>query len=123
MKTKYIILFFLVGLLALNACKEDDKSDPTEEVKFPEITSMTATKSVVEFGGKDPTVISCEATGGNLSYTWYVDLGDLIPVSEDKSVIQYTASDCCIGDKMIFCEVENNLGSVTDTISIFIQIP
>ncbi len=120
MKNINYLLLLILGVFIMFGCEKETNDTPVDEMTIPEIVSITATKDVVMFGGKDPTTINCEADGGDLTYTWYVDLGDLIPMNEDRSSVQYTASDCCIGDKLITCTVENELGSVTDTISIYI---
>jgi len=112
-----------VGVMLMSSCEEEKITDPTAVVSSPEIVNLSATKDIVQFGGHDPIEITCEATGGGLTYNWYVDLGDLIPISEDRSVMEFTASDCCIGDKFIMCTVENTMGTVTDTLEIFIEYP
>jgi len=122
MKIRSLFFIGVITLLSFSAC-EKDKDDPIGEVTIPEIISLTANKTVVQFGGHDPILITCVATGGDLDYTWSVDLGDLIPMNEDGSVYQFTASDCCIGDKIITCTVENSLDSKTDTVSIYINPP
>ena len=122
MKIKITLLSGLLFILFFVSCTK--KTDnPVDNITFPVIESLTASKSTIQFGGSDPTVITCEATGGLLSYTWQVDLGDLIPMNNDKSIMQFTASECCLGNKFITCTVENSLGSITDTISIYIALP
>ena len=72
------------------------------------------------YGGEDPAIITCEATGGNLSYLWEVDLGDIFPITNDNSKVRFTGSSCCVGDKVIKCTVSNDKGSVSKEVHLTI---
>jgi PKD repeat protein len=121
-RSMHHLLPALAVLLALAAgCSKNDTSTGTDpETGPPQIQSLTAEKTQILFGGQDPAVITCNATGGNLTYTWEVDLGDLIPMNSSHSKVSFTGAACCVGDKTIKCTVSNSQGSVSKTIVITI---
>lgn len=80
---------------------------------------MTADRSEIAIG--EAARITCEATGGDLSYEWQVALGDILPVSADGSVVDFSGSECCSGDKTIMCTVSNNKGKDTQYIIITLK--
>lgn len=111
----------LVLALTLLGCSEESTNPNTDvESGVPEILSLTAEKTQILYGGQDPTVLTCEATGGNLSYVWEVDLGDIIPLNASRSKVSFNGSACCVGEKVVTCTVSNSLGS--DSKSIVITI-
>jgi len=117
---KYILLIFSV--IVLLSCSENTINN-SDKTTHPEIISLSADKTEIEFGGKDPAIITCNASGGEIEYTWEVDLGDIFPMNNDNSVIRFSGSPCCIGKKYIKCTVTNDKGSDTKTIEIFIKEP
>ncbi len=114
---RFIPIIALFALLSV-ACEEEPIEADTE---VPVIESITADKTTINYGGQDPAIITCNATGGSLSYLWEVDLGDIFPLNEDGSQVRFTRSECCLGEKYVKCTVENDKGSVTDTIVITIR--
>lgn len=119
MKLLYIsIILFFVTLASCN--KEDSKEVATSK---PQVTKVFADKDTINYGGTDPCTITVEATGGNLSYKWYVDLGNIVPLNSNSSKIRFTGSECCLGDKYITCTVSNELGKIDTTKIIFIRDP
>lgn len=122
---KNIFLFVsicLVCFLLIIGCskKSDSPTDPSLETGSPVITSLTAEKTQILYGGQDPAIITCSATGGNLKYVWEVDLGDIIPLNASHSKISFNGAACCVGDKTIKCTVSNSKGSDSKTIIITI---
>lgn len=115
-----IAVAILLGIAALTGCTKDSPVN-SENTTFPEILSLSADKPVIKFGGDDPTIITCNAKGGELIYKWEVDLGDIFSMKEDNSVVRFTGSPCCIGKKVIKCTVTNDKGSTTSTIEIIIE--
>ena len=116
-----VLVLFLIGILILTSCdNEDIIPDPGVQTSFPAIDSITASKSIVKFGGQEPTIISVFAHGGSLSFTWEVDLGDIIPQNTDASIVSFTGSPCCIGEKEIKCTAINDKGSTSKIITITI---
>ncbi|MGA2296752.1 MAG: hypothetical protein ABSG15_04300 [FCB group bacterium] len=114
---KYLALFLLFSIISCS-----NKSNPVNnsETTAPQIISLTAVKNQILYGGQDPAIITCNATGGNLKYVWQVDLGDIIPMNGDHSKVSFTGAACCIGDKIIKCTVSNDKGSDTKNIVITI---
>lgn len=110
-------------LIATVGCKKDAGNEPDVVTVTPEIVSLSTDKEEIKFGGEDPAIITCEATGGNLSYQWEVDLGDIFVLNEDGSQVRFTGSECCIGEKIVKCTVSNDKGSVSKIIGINIYIP
>ncbi len=110
----------LLGFLALAGCTKETPVN-SADTTFPKILSLSADKPVIKYGGADPTIITCNAEGGELIYKWEVDLGDIFPIKDDNSMVRFTGSPCCIGRKVIKCTVTNDKGSVDSTIEIIIE--
>lgn len=118
---KYVLLVIPAMALFLLGCSDDGTSPNTDaETGIPEIVSLTAEKTQILYGGQDPAILTCNATGGNLSYVWEVDLGDIIPMNADRSKVSFNGSACCVGEKVITCTVSNSLGSASESIIITI---
>ena len=131
MKSLKLINGFFILFTALILLVSCEKNSPvnSENTKIPEITtapkiiSLTANKSEILFGGEDPAFITCVAEGGNITYEWHVDLGNILPYPNDNSKIRFTGSPCCIGKKLIECKVSNDKGTDSKIIEIFIKTP
>lgn len=123
---KNINKFFIIGsvvlFITLLSCSENTATN-SEGTTVPKIESLIADKTEIEFGGLDPAIITCKASGGELDYTWEVDLGDIFPLKSDNSVVRFSGSPCCIGKKFITCTVTNDKGSDYKVIEIFIREP
>ena len=113
------ITIAIIGILFLAGCDKENK-DINLNTEFPAIDSITTSSYQVKAGSKDPAILNCYATGGNLNYVWEVDLGDLFPLNDKGSEVQFTASPCCLGEKSISCMVSNDKGSVSKNITITI---
>lgn len=118
-----ILSIVLLFAFILGSCQKSDNDEPSETTTSPQIVSLTSDKSQIKVGGDDPAIITCEASGGNIEYTWEVDLGDIFPLNESGSQVRFTGSECCLGEKIIKCTVKNDKGEVTETVSIDIYIP
>lgn len=116
--TLALVVFFL---LFASACKENPTTN--DNTTIPQILSLTSDKTDIQYGGNDPAIITCSASGGEIKYKWDVDLGDIIPMNSDGSVVRFTGSPCCIGKKYIKCTVSNDKGTAKDTIVINIVKP
>lgn len=119
MKTNILLIPVILAFLA--GCSQDStgpNGDP--ETGAPVIRSLSAEKTQILYGGQDPAVLTCDATGGNLKYVWAVDLGDIIPMNASHSKVSFNGSACCVGDKVITCTVSNSLGSASKSITITI---
>jgi hypothetical protein len=119
-RTSLTALPFL--LLSIFGCsqKSTDPNNIDAETGPPVIVNLTAEKNQILYGGQDPAIITCTATGGNLKYVWQVDLGDIIPMNSTHSKISFNGAACCVGDKTITCTVSNSKGSVSKAIVITI---
>ncbi|MBT3302421.1 MAG: PKD domain-containing protein [Bacteroidetes bacterium] len=113
-------LLFSMILLISSCDTTDVNPNPDTPSTMPTIDSLTASKLIIEFGGLDPTVISAFAQGGNLTYNWEVDFGDIIPQNAEATVVSFAGSPCCVGEKEIKCTVSNDKGSVSQIITITI---
>jgi hypothetical protein len=123
MKTKYrfqSLSFTLILFVLIFGCTKNSNPVGNEPETVPSITSITADKTKIFFGGNDQAVLTCNAKGGNLKYIWQVDLGDLVPMNKEVSKVSFTGAACCVGDKIITCTVSNSLGSVSKSITISI---
>lgn len=119
MKSQLLLLSSLF-LLLLGCSEESTNPNVDAETSAPEIRSLTAEKTQILYGGQDPAVITCDATGGNLTYVWEVDLGDIIPLNSSRSKVSFNGSACCVGEKVITCTVSNAKGSASKSIVITI---
>jgi putative hemolysin len=117
---KYILLLPALMLLILGCSQESTNPNTDPETGVPEILGISAEKTQILYGGQDPAIITCNATGGNLKYVWEVDLGDIIPLNASHSKISFNGSACCVGEKIITCTVSNSQGSVSKSIVITI---
>ena len=105
------------------SCKKDDQTTPSADTTIPTILKLTSDKATIKYGGEEPAIITCEATGGNCTYLWEVDLGDIFVLNADGSQVRFTGSECCIGDKVITCTVSNDKGDASETVVVNIYIP
>ena len=122
MRLAYISII-IIAILSTTACKKETEQEPGIETSVPEILSLTSDKDSIKFGGDDHATITCETTGGGISYEWEVDLGDIFVLNEDGSQVRFTGSECCIGEKIIKCTASNDKGSISETVIIFIETP
>ena len=97
---KILNIFFALILILLIGCKTNSTSPNKVASSAPSILSITAEKTQILYGG-DPAIITCNATGGNLKYVWQVDLGDIIPMNSEHSMVSFSGAACCVGDKTI----------------------
>lgn len=115
-------LLVVVFSVLIAGCKKEEEVDE-DQLSQPAIVSLTADKMQIEFGGADKTTITAQATGGDLTYTWSVDFGDIIPQNEEASIVKFSGSACCIGNKEITCSVSNAKGEDSEIITILINEP
>ena len=116
------ILVIFLTLISFIACSEVPVEN-SETTTIPQIVKISVDKDTINFGGGDPAIITCEAKGGNLEFTWEVDLGDIFPLKNDNSKVRFSGSPCCIGKKIIKCTVANDKGNATRNVEIFIREP
>ena len=116
------VITIVLAVLSLGFFSSCDKEDSNSNILtvIPVIDSLTTNNIRIQFGGDDPAILNCYATGGELNYIWEVDLGDLFTLNDDGSQVQYSASPCCIGEKTIFCTVSNDKGEATESVTITI---
>jgi len=121
MNKKIIYLLALLPIILFAGCTKSNPTTPNNVVTtVPKIVSLTAPKDSILYGGSESADITCVATGGNLKYVWHVDLGDIIPLNGDHSMISFTGAACCVGPKTITCTVSNDSGTVSKDIIITI---
>ena len=122
MKYTILALIILASVMTFS-CKKEEQTNPDIETTSPVIHSLSSDKASIKFGGEEPAIITCEASGGNCEYTWEVDLGDIFVLNDDGSQVRFTGSECCIGDKEIKCTVSNDKGETTEMVIVNIYIP
>jgi len=122
MKIK-LLSFLVLSIIVFTGCKKSENTGPMDGTTAPKIVSLVTDKKDIKVGGEDPCMITCEATGGNITYEWEVDLGDIFPLNESGSQVRFTGSECCLGEKFITCTVSNDKGSDEQVIVINIFIP
>ncbi len=112
-------VFAIIGLVFFNSCDKESTNNNLQ-TEMPVIDSLITNSTRITYGGDNPAILKCFATGGNLNYIWEVDLGDLFSLNNEGSEVQFTASPCCIGEKIITCNVSNDKGEVSKNITITI---
>ena len=105
-----ISLLILLIALSLWACSKKKDATPSADIK---IINLTATVNPVK--AFDTTVITMEAVGDSLQYSWKANHGKL---KGSGKVIKYSACESCIGLNTITCTVSNYTGEVSDTVMI-----
>ncbi|MFC2102515.1 hypothetical protein ACFLS7_05930 [Bacteroidota bacterium] len=123
MKLNVIVVLLALTVFSLAGCTKKSNPAPDANTTYPQFISLTADKDSIKVGGGDPAILTCTASGGNIIYTWEVDLGDIFPLNEDGSQVRFTGSECCLGEKYIKCTIANDKGSLMDTVMVYIYIP
>ena len=123
MKLNIITTVLVLTIVSLAGCSKKSNPEPDANTTFPQFISLTADKDSIKAGGADPAILTCMASGGNIRYTLEVDLGDIFPLNEAGSQVRFTGSECCLGEKYIKCTIENDKGSIMDTVMVYIFIP
>ncbi|MFH1297850.1 MAG: hypothetical protein ABIJ04_11375 [Bacteroidota bacterium] len=123
MKISQLFVLIIVMFVVSSGCQKKSNPNPDPTTTFPQILSLTADNDSIKVGGTEPAILTCIASGGNIAFTWEVDLGDIFPLNEEGSVVRFTGSECCLGKKYIKCTVSNDKGSIMDTVIIYIYIP
>jgi len=113
-----ILLLSVVCLTFFSGCKDNEEMISDANTTQPEIIKLSTSASEIAIA--DLAILTCEATGGNLQYTWEVYLGDIIPMNEVGSQVQYSGAECCVGEKEITCTVKNDKGEDQKMITITI---
>lgn len=119
---KKLLLFpFILAVLAavISSCQEDYIRDiedkPTELIEF---TGITASRdSACMF---DTIVLTANAKGENLKYTWQRAKGSMVGVKGEPYKVYFWGCQTCCGDLTISCTVENEYGAYTKEISVFV---
>lgn len=117
LKFRYFSSISLFVILTLVSCNKTTPTSSNADTTLPEIVSIVSDKSQIH-SIEEFTDITCTAKGGNLSYKWEVDLGDLIPQNTNHSVVRFSGAACCEGEKEIKCTVSNDKGSITKTVIV-----
>ncbi len=105
---RILLVISMIVFTSLVGCQENESPTKNENTTQPEIVKLSTTATEILIA--DAAIVTCEATGGNLEYTWEVLLGDIIPMNEEGSQVRYSGAECCIGEKEITCTVKNDKG-------------
>ena len=92
-----VLTIATILLIFISSCEKEQGS--TSQTEAPVIDSMTTSKTQVKYGISEPAILKCYAKGNDLTYIWDVDFGDLFPINDEGSEVQFTASPCCMGEK------------------------
>ena len=114
-----VLTIATILLIFISSCEKEQRGS-TSQTEAPVIDSMTTSKTQVKYGISEPAILKCYAKGNDLTYIWDVDFGDLFPINDEGSEVQFTASPCCMGEKKITCQVSNDGGKVTESITVTI---
>lgn len=112
-----LMLWALIPLIS--SCQEDYikeiEDKPTDKIVF---TGITASKDTVCMF--DTIVLTANATGENLKYTWQRAKGSMVGVKGEPEKVYFWGCQTCCGDLTISCTVENEYGAYTKDISVFV---
>jgi hypothetical protein len=121
-----ILSYFIPAIILLStfSCVDNnnDDDDINPEPEYQLIDSLITDKDTIWSGPQDPATITCYATGDNLTYQWFSELGDIQAQNPEGSKIVFTAADCCEGVREIFCTVGDGVGEDTDTIPLYVLV-
>ena len=126
---KILLLLPVFVILILAGCKKEKSYFPqsqesevappppsnTQEFSFSKLEAIPDTIDVGDYSD-----IYATATGGNLTYTWYIGHGDLFGSGYH---IECGAQSCCIGTHQIKCTVSDGVHSEVKYVWITIKNP
>lgn len=114
------LLFAILTLAILGSCAKEESNNGIATA-IPTIDSLIASDNRVIANSTKPVTLNCYAQGGDLTYLWEVELGDLFVTSEDGSSAQFSASACCLGDREITCTVTNSMGEASKSVVVTVE--
>lgn len=118
---KFSLLFILISMLipAVSSCQEDyimEIADrPTDTIEFTDITASKDSACMF-----DTIVLTANAKGENLKYTWQRAKGSMVAVEGHPDKVYFWGCRTCCGDLTISCTVENEYGAYTKEINVFV---
>ena len=118
---KLLFLPVILCILAFIAsgCQEDYITEiedkPTETIEFLGITASRDTACMF-----DTIVLTANAKGENLKYTWQRAKGSMVAVKDEPDKVYFWGCQTCCGDLTISCTVENEFGAYTKEINVFV---
>lgn len=114
----------LIGVFALlslivSSCQEDfivDIEDrPTDLIEFSGITASKDSACMF-----DTIVLTANARGENLRFTWQYAKGSLVAIKGEPDKVYFWGCQTCCGDLTVSCTVENEHGAYTRDVTVFI---
>lgn len=120
MKKLLLIPTLLIGVTSIiSSCQEDFIEEiedrPTELIEFSGITVSRDTACMF-----DTIVLTANAKGENLKYTWQRAKGSMVGVKGEPDKVYFWGCQTCCGDLTISCTVENEHGAYTKEVSVFV---
>lgn len=117
------LLFLQAVLIAvifiIPSCQEDFIKEiedrPTDMIEFRGISASKDSACMF-----DTILLTADAKGDNLRYTWQHAKGSLVAVEGEPSKVYFWGCQTCLADLTISCTVENEYGAYTKEISVFI---
>lgn len=109
MNYKIILILFVISLFAAGCAEPLSPNGSTGNNSPPKINSLVAEQQSLKVGQSTKiTVDASDQDGGQLTYSWYVTLGDII--GSGTSVL-YSAAYCCSGINNIRVTVKDSKGA------------
>lgn len=112
-------IFLYISLLVASSCQEDYIKEiedrPTDMIEFTDITASRDSACMF-----DTIVLTANAKGENLKYTWQRAKGSMVGVEGMPEKVYFWGCNTCCGDLTISCTVENEYGAYTKDISVFV---
>jgi len=113
----FAILILSIILSAIS-CKKEKQEAPTVPLSY---TSLMLQNDTIFVG--TTTIITANATGDNLTYSWKLETGSLGDIIGAGATISYGASPCCTGWNTIICTVSDGSASAEKSVTIVVMEP
>jgi hypothetical protein len=111
------ILALILFTTIIQSCEKNKEVPEVEPSNNLAIDSLVASKTNVVVW--EEIYITAYTRGSNLSYLWSTNHGSML--GQDSITVKYWACPTCLGSNTVKCEVSNEYGMVSDTITIHVS--
>jgi len=113
-KNFVLFVIYLSLLIPIESCKKDREPPLTDTSDNLALDSLVSTKKNIATW--EAIYITAYARGQNLSFQWSANHGSM--TGRDSVTVMYWACESCVGLNTVECKVNNEYGTVSDTIMI-----
>jgi hypothetical protein len=108
------IKLFLILVVAFISCSKESPTIQVDPSTNLSLDSIVPTKrNIITW---EEIYITAYTKGKNISYNWSANHGSML--EEDSSTVTYWACPSCVGKNTIKCQISNEFGTISDTITI-----